>query len=170
MLKLLEKLSDEVQVNATLTDEQENIAIGINLFDENDIQTGLKIHGIMNKTTNFPQIKFSIASSLEKSLMTYVYLSSATLRKINKEREQKRTKLTSFLFNKPVLFESAYDNTTDIRKKRRVNGKILSLAINGRRVQDLNGDEEIQNYFKPNSSEDLEKISCVYWNFKAKGK
>lgn len=169
LLALLEKLSDEVQVNSSMYEQQENLAIAINVMSDEEMKSGLKIQGFMNGTSKMPQLSSSNVVSAERDMMAYAFLSPATLRKINEAWNVRRKKVTSFLFNKPVLFESSDENGTFVSQKKLINGKILSLTVNGRRVQDLSEAEEIENYFKPSSSKKIQRMSCVYWNFKAKG-
>ena len=167
MLRLLERISDGIQMNSTLTNEQENMAFGINLFKNRMVNDGLTILGFRNETTQLPQLMFSEGKLTKKTAtMAYVYLSPASFQKINKNGSLKNQRLTSFFFNKPVFFQTLDDSVDKSKRRDIINGKIVSVMINGRTIQDLKGDEEIQNYFRPNATG---RIKCVYWNFKAKG-
>eukprot|EP00795_Rhopilema_esculentum_P015071 gene15071-6236_t len=167
VLRLLERISDGIQMNSTLTNEQENMAFGINIFKNRMVNDGLTILGFRNETTQLPQLMFSEGKLSKKTaMMAYVYLSPASLQKINKNGSLKNTRLTSFFFNKPVFFQTLDDSKNKSKRRDIINGKIVSVMMNGRTIQDLKGDEEIQNYFQPNATG---RIKCVYWNFKAKG-
>lgn len=165
----MEKLSDDMKVGKMMKNQQENLAMGINIFDEKTIENGLNIHGYVNKSTGLAELNFNDKTTAIDQ-MAYVFLSPTSLRKINKGGSLKQKKITSFLFTKSVLFQTTSKNGTGPNNLKIVDSKIISITVNGRRVQNLNGDEEIQNYFKPTSSLKNATYSCVYWDFKAKSK
>ena len=165
----MEKLSDDMKVGKMMKNQQENLAMGINIFDTKTIENGLNIHGFVNKSTGLAELNFNNNTS-NIDPMAYVFLSPTSLRKINKGGNWKQKKITSFLFTKSVLFQTANQNSTGPNNLKVVDSKVISISVNGRRVQNLNGDEEIQNYFKPKSRLKNASYSCVYWDFKAKSK
>ena len=163
----MEKLSNEVQINSSLVDHRQNLALAMYTFQDINIDKDFEIYGVVNRTNNFPELKFTNYS--DEALLNHVVLTSAFLRKMVKLRKDKKITLTSFLFKRRVFFDSNIDNAVRCRKDLRINGKIISLKVNGMHVTNLTGDEEIQSYFKPKSRRKFRRISCVYWNFNAKG-
>ena len=158
----MERLSDEIHLTSSFTDQQENLAIGVYVVKEINVDKGLNIYGYTNKTNKFPLLKFT--NDTRGSLMDLIVLTPSFLSKMIKFRKQDRITVSSFLFKKSVFFYSKSNG-----EQVKPNCKIISVKIKGVDVKNLKGDEEIQSYFKPTSFEEAERIKCVYWNFFEKG-
>ena len=133
--------------------------------------TGLLIKAIPTDQSNVNHLslRHATGSSTEEDTVATIFLSQFLFNKASKISDGTQ-RITAFIFDNEKLFMTGLKlNHSGINSSAVLNSKILSAAIKGIKLYNLNKNEEVRSTFSELKAGGG-RSDCVFWDFSGEGK